>query len=167
MGWKDLVKNIAPVIGTALGSPIAGMALKFLGDKFLGNENASEQDVAKYILSASPDILLKLKQSDNEFAAKMAQVGVDLEKIAADDRKSARDRQIALRDPMPAILMILITIGFFGILTALIYHAVPLQAEQALNIMLGALGSAWLMGVAYYFGSSAGSRIKDLTLYKK
>lgn len=160
MDWKALVKKVAPVIGTALGSPIAGMALKFLGDKFLGNENATEQDIASYILSASPDTLLKLKQSDNEFAAKMAQVGVDLEKIAADDRASARNRQIAMHDWTPNILAFIFLVGYFLIQ----WHFANTPLTQGQEILSARIQDAMMLILAFFFGSSASSRAKDHVL---
>jgi hypothetical protein len=42
MNWKSIVKSIAPVLGTALGGPIAGGAIKMLSSALLGNENERE-----------------------------------------------------------------------------------------------------------------------------
>ena len=44
--WKTIVKSIAPTIGTALGGPLAGTAVKVLGNILLGNEDASHTEVA-------------------------------------------------------------------------------------------------------------------------
>jgi len=32
--WKKVVSTVAPVLGTALGGPLAGAATKFIADKF-------------------------------------------------------------------------------------------------------------------------------------
>ena len=62
MDWKALVKTVAPVLGTALGGPLGGAATKFLTGKLLGDENASEQELADFIGGASPEQLLQIKQ---------------------------------------------------------------------------------------------------------
>jgi hypothetical protein len=41
---------------------IAGAATKFIADKFLGNPNASEQEIVAQLSTASPDQLLKIKR---------------------------------------------------------------------------------------------------------
>lgn len=102
--------------------------------------------------------LEKLKQ-DGELA-KIAAEGQELQ-IAADDRKSAREREIAVKDKMPAVLAVLITAGFFGTLGYIIRYGVPQDNSQVLYMMLGTLGSAWVGVVGYYFGTSASSQTKN------
>lgn len=56
----------------------------------------------------------------------------------------------------PFILMILIAIGFFGLMLVLAFHSVPTENKDTLVTMLGDLGAAFGMVVGYYFGSSIG-----------
>jgi len=101
----------------------------------------------------------------------MAEMGFknveELERIEASDRASARGREIAVRDRTPALLALLVILGFFGVLTFMLLRAVPDEARDALMVMLGALGAAFMSVVAYYFGSSAGSARKDVILGDK
>jgi hypothetical protein len=48
-------------------------------------------------------------------------------------------------------------LGFFGILGFMLLFEVPEKNQTILNVMLGSLGTAWLAGVYYYFGSSTSS----------
>jgi hypothetical protein len=106
--------------------------------------------------------LLELQQNGE---LKLEEFEVKREEIAASDRNSARAREMHLKDSTPTILASLITIGFFTILGYMLTEGMPENGKDALLIMLGALGSAWTGVVAYYFGSSAGSRDKDHTIH--
>ena len=48
--------------------------------------DSSEKDVSKAMAAATPDQLLALKQADQDFAVRMRELDIDLEKIAASDR---------------------------------------------------------------------------------
>jgi hypothetical protein len=63
-------------------------------------------------------------------------------------------------DRTPAILAYMLTVGFFGLLLVLNFHAPPDANLAMMNIVLGSLGTAWLGAMAYYFGASAPSIIK-------
>lgn len=171
--WRTLVKSIAPTIGTALGGPLGGVAGLALS-KALGVDDAVAKDdtaLAAAVQGASPDQLLKLKQADQEFALQMQKLGFEnlqaLEAIAAGDRADARAREVKTGDWTPKALAIAITLGFFGLLAYLMKFEPPAGSKDILNVMLGALGTAWISIVTYYFGSSAGSDAKTAILARK
>ncbi len=124
-----------------------------------------EDDLAA-VTGATPDDLLKLKQADFEFKTKMKELDVDLERIASEDRSSAREREKAVRDRIPGLLSIFLTIGFFGVLACMLWRNPPPGSKDVLNVMLGSLGTGWITMLAYYFGSSAGSLAKNAILDK-
>jgi len=68
----------------------------------------------------------------------------------ADDRDSARKREIAVKDHTPAILAYGITVGFFFTLYYVFGHGVKAEMRDLANIMVGTLGTAWI-GVVQYF----------------
>ena len=165
--FGPLLGQIAPTIATALGGPLAGIAVKTLSAVMLGHENGSEDDVKAAMTSASPDQLVALKKIDAEFKAHMKELDIDLERIAAGDRDSARQMQRETKDWVPKLLAIVITIGFFGILVWMLVMGMPQTGTEALLMMLGALGTAWTGVVNFYYGSSAGSKAKNDLLAAK
>lgn len=164
--WKNIVGTVAPTIATALGSPLAGLAVAAIG-KIFGIDAATQEQVAQAVAGASPEDLLKLKQAEIEFQKRMAELEVDLVRISAADRDSARQRQIQVKDVTLPILAMSVTGGFFGVLMFMMVQEVPTSSKDVLNIMLGSLGTAWIQVMSYYFGSSQGSAKKDVLLAGK
>lgn len=163
--WKSIVGSVAPTLASALGGPLAGMAVSAVSQAVLGKADASEADIGEAISkSNNPDILLKLKTAEQEFAAKIKQLNIDLEKIAADDRNSARQREVAVRDSTPRNLAYLYTGGYFIMLVALFKFGVPNESRDLLNTLIGILSAAEVGIITYYFGSSAGSAKKSETM---
>lgn len=167
MDWKKIVAAVAPWIGTALTGPLGGMAVSAVADA-LGLSDKTEDAIKQAISGATPEQMLALKKADQDFAARMQELGFQnvqaLERIAADDRKSAREMQTTVRSKIPGVLAVLITLGFFGILIGMMAGWLKTDDNQALLIMLGALGAAWGAVVNFFFGSSADSQNKTRLL---
>jgi hypothetical protein len=159
MSWLE---QVAPTIATALGGPLAGLAVTAIA-KVIGID---EKDVQNTIDSGklSADQISQIKLAEIEFQKQTQELGLNFEKLAIDDRKSSREMQIATKSWVPSVLSMLVTIGFFGILIWLMIHPAD-TANTPLMIMLGSLGTAWTGIIAFYFGSSAGSSRKDEMLY--
>ena len=163
--FGPLLSSVAPSIATALGGPLAGMGVKALSKAFFGNENSTEEDLQSALSTASPDQLAQLKKVDNDFKVQMKSLDIDLERISADDRASARDMQKEVKDWIPRALAISVTLGFFAILIYMLIHGLPTTGNEALLLLLGALQTAWGGIIAFYFGSSSGSQKKDAMIY--
>lgn len=168
MDWKAIVGAVAPALGTALGGPLAGLAVSAISDALLGKPNGSEAEIAVALKAGGPDALLKLKEADQRFAVRMRELDVDLERLHQQDRGSAREREAKTGDSFtPRVLALLVTAGFFGVLGYLLVSGKPQAGGDALLVMLGSLGTAWTAIIAYYYGSSAGSSEKTALLAKR
>lgn len=166
MDWKSIIATVAPWIGTALGGPLGGMAVSAIANAF-GLSEKTVESVKAAISGATPEQLLALKKADQDFALRMQEIGfkqvADLEAIAVDDRKDARDMQKTTRSNIPAVLSVLVTSGYFGILVGMMLGALKVSDSQALLLMLGSLGTAWGMVISFWFGTtSEGTRKTEL-----
>lgn len=159
-----IIGAVAPTIATALGGPLAGMATKFISNALFGHQDGTTDDIQAALLNPTGDQLAALKRIDADFKVQMKQLDIDLERIAADDRDSARQMQIATKSWLPEVLAILVTIGFFGIIIYILKWGLPESGREALLLLLGSLGTAWTGVMAFYFGSSAGSQKKTEAL---
>ena len=161
MDFTQLLKTVAPWIGTALGGPLGGMAVQAAADA-LGISDKTVDAVKQALSGATPEQMLALKQADQNFALKMQELGfkqlADLEAIAAGDRKDARALQSATRSVVPAMLSGLVTIGYFGILVGLLKGWLTVaDNSQAMLLMLGSLSTGWGVVMAFWFGTTAAS----------
>ena len=165
--FGPLLGQVAPTIATALGGPLAGVAVKTLSNALFGHEDASEEQISEAMASATPDQLAAIKKIDADFKVQMKSLDIDLERIAAGDRDSARQMQKETKDWVPKALAIFITFGFFGVLIWMLVFGMPKTGTEALLMMIGSLGTAWTGVMQFYFGSSAGSKAKNDLLAAK
>ena len=145
----SLVKGIAPSIATALGSPLAGMAVSALAERF-GVED--EVEAVTKAIKADPEAAMKLKQLElDKFKAVLA------------DKDSARNREatIATSDKAPLLnklispALALIVVGaWVGIQFILINTTVPQEMRELVARVLGTLDGALMVILSYYFGAS-------------
>lgn len=160
--FLSILKQVAPWISAAATCNVPallGLAAQTVSG-VVGKPIASNSDaISAAIAGATPEQLLAIKQADAQMALQMQQLGFqqaeDLEKIAADDRASARQRQMTLKDRTPPILAFMVTLGFFGLLASMLTVNIPGGSEKIIDIMVGSLGGAWISVCNYYFGSSA------------
>jgi hypothetical protein len=159
----DWLKQIAPTIATALGGPLAGMAVSAIS-KAVGVEPDQVQDmIANNKMSAEQ--IAQVKLAEIELQKQAQELGLNFAKLEVEDRKSAREMQATTRSLMPPILAGAVTVGFFAIMTLMFFNKVD-SNNPAILMMLGSLGTAWTGIIAYYFGSSAGSQAKTDLLSK-
>lgn len=169
----NFLKKILPWVGAAATGNIpalVGMAAKQVGEIVGSSVNADPDSIAAAVAGATPDQIAKLRELDQQFQLQLQAMGFknaeELERIAAEDRASARAREITVKDKTPSILAAAVTVGFFFLLGAMIFHAMPAANSDLLQVMLGSLGTAWIMVMTYYFGSSAGSAEKTAMMGK-
>ena len=165
--FGPLLGQVAPSIATALGGPLAGIAVRTLSNALFGHEDASEQQVSEALAAATPDQLAAIKKIDADFKVQMKSLDIDLERIAAGDRDSARQMQQNTKDSTPKILAYFITFGFFGALVWILVFGLPQTGLEVILMMLGSLSTSWTGVVQFYYGSSAGSKAKTDALSAK
>lgn len=157
---NDFLMSVAPTIASALLGPLGGVAVAGLG-KVLGLDNATTATVTKAISEGkiSPDQIAEIKKLEMEYQAKEKELGFKFSELEFKDRDGARQMQIATKSSTPTVLTYMLTIGFFGVLGAMMYNP-ELKESAPLMIMLGSLGTAWTGSIAFWFGTTSGSMVK-------
>lgn len=158
----DWLAQIAPTIASCLGGPLAGMAVTAL-EKVLG---VSGDQVQKVLDSGklSGDQLVAIKQAEIEFQKSTQELGLNFEKLAVEDRGSARQMQINTKSFIVPTLACVIVGAFISMVGATLFGYSHIEGALA-GSLVGYLSAKCEQVVAFYFGSSQGSQNKDQLLY--
>ena len=163
MGIGSFFKSLVPylsVAAEAFGGPAGAIAASVL-TKVTG-ATVKPTDIANTIqnLSMSEAGRIQLDQAEKEYAETMARMGFEsaekLAQTAADDRASARNREVQVKDWMPRILSSGIVSGFL-VATFLVLGGHAKADSVMAGTLIGYLSAKCELVLAYYFGSSAGS----------
>lgn len=169
--WKKLIGNVAPMLATALGGPFAGAAVTAISESLGLGPNATDAEIAEKLASADPETLLRLKQAEQAFTVRMAELGFAnqqaLEQIAATDRDSARKREIAVGDRTPQILVFVLLAAWSLANYFLFSEAIPEGNKELLSRALGSLDTLLGLAFAYFYGSTSGGKLKSELLAAK
>lgn len=161
MDWKKTLATVAPALATALGSPLAGVAVG-MATKALGLPESSQEALQAAVMGGGPDTLLKLKEADYQFTLEMERLEVDILRIDADDRGSARQMAMSQGIWIQAILTALFC-GLFALLLNQIFTGVEVvhsTMRDIANFLLGTLTGILIQQMNFWFGSSEGSKRK-------
>lgn len=159
----NFLKKLAPFLSTglSLAGPYGAIASKILSPILGVKADAGEDQYSAALAKATPEQIEAIKKAEQDFQLQMKQLDIqstdDLEKIAAADRASAREMQVQTKSWIPGALAVTITVGFFALLSGMMFGKLKASDNQALLLLLGSLSMAFGAVVSYYFGSSAGS----------
>lgn len=152
----SLLKNVAPVLATAVAGPAGGAAVGWIADK-LGIPDATVDGITE-ALTGNPEMTMKLKELDLEYA-----------KLDAQDRDSARQAYAAVatsehatkldKAVVPILALGTVTLAFVFI-AILMFRDVPVDQQQMIIFALGFITSSAGQVLSFYFGSSQGSKDK-------
>lgn len=162
----DWLKSLAPTIATVLGGPLAGMAVQAIGSA-MGMSDATSERINEVLTSGNMtgEQVAAVKKAEIDLKAKLAELQIKPEEIAAEDRKSARE--LAKVNMLPQmVLSAIYSVGYFTLLYQFTTGdvVIPLQNKDLLLPLLGVMTAAQVQIMNFWFGSSAGSTLKNKML---
>lgn len=167
MDWSTTLRALAPTVASALLGPLGGIAVAAIGNA-IGIAAPTQDKIAKAFTSGqlTPEALEKIKLLELQFQNDEAERGFKYAELEFKDVDSARQMQIATQSKMPALLTIMVTVGFFGILSLMFFHP-ELRGNEIVMVMVGQLSAVWAGCVAFYTGTTFGSANKNALLAAK
>jgi len=159
----DWLKSIAPTIATALGGPLAGMAVEAVS-KAIGVDPSEVQNTINSG-KMTADQIASLQTAEIALKARAQEMGLDFEKLAVADRASARQMQISTNSFVPPTLSIMIVVAWSAVQYFLLTHIIDPSMRELIARVLGTLDGALMLVLSFYFGSSSGSQAKDAMIH--
>jgi hypothetical protein len=146
------VSKVAPLLGSVLGSPFAGVAISLIAQAF--GVNPHNLDEVANAINASPESNIKLKTLEYEHAETLAKIASTDYSTEVDDRKDARKNSVLYKDFLRHMAY-LVTAGFFGALFML-FMPIPFNTSERelLSMLVGMLVSKWQTIIDFFYGSS-------------
>lgn len=163
MDWKAIIGGIAPTIATALGGPLAGLAVESLG-KALGMDQPTVKKVQDALTQGqlSGEQIAQIKQAELALQIRMRELDISEEQLYASDRDSARRRESAVQDQTPRNLAYVVVGGFLALVLGTLLGYAHVDSVLA-GTLVGYLSAKCEQVLAYYFGSSrSGDRKTEL-----
>jgi len=150
----DWLNKIIPTIGNLLGGPLGGAAASAAADA-LGLSDKTKAAVERAIGGGlTPEQMASLQAADIAFKQRLADLGIESEKLAVQDRADARAMQTATNSRVPAILGFTLVGTFLTIICMLLTGDMKLWDNQTLTMLLGQLTGAVTAVIAFYYGAS-------------
>lgn len=164
MDWLKTLKTLAPTVASAVLGPLGGIAVAAIGNA-MGVDAPTQDKIAKAFTSGqlTPEALARLKELELDYQNQEAERGFKFSELEYKDREGARSMQVATHSKMPAILTVMVTCGFFGVLSLLFFHP-ELRGNEIVMVMVGQLSAVWAGCVTFYTGTTFSSANKNTML---
>jgi hypothetical protein len=165
----DWLKTIAPTIATAMGGPLAGMAVDAIGSA-LGMKDATKEQVKDLLASGTltSDQMASIKQADASLKVRMKELEIDMEKVHAGDRNSAREMAARTGDVWTPRLMAIVVFMVWGAVNYKLFNGtINGDMRELVARALGTLDAVLMAVIYYYYGSSSSSAAKTEAMARK
>lgn len=114
--------------------------------------------------TAEPEAQADPAPVDKPVSSNIQAIADNIAKIAANGASSGAEAATGSPFTVPFLLMMLVTLGLFGLLMIMCFHEVPDKNAATVNTGIGLIATGWSIGVGYFWGSSAQSKTKDSTI---
>ena len=136
----NIVKSIAPAVGSLIGGPLAGIAVSWLGEKLLGNSGTKPAELIAAL--KDPAIIVKLQELENQIT--LAQIASQNKQIDV-NIEEAKSEGFFKSGARPAALWLAVIGWGYNFVIVPICHsfgipAVGIDTDQIVYLLGGLLG---------------------------
>jgi len=164
MDWLNTLKTLAPTVASAFGGPLAGGAVAAIG-AILGQSNPTTATVQQAIETAqlTPDHIAAIRELELKYQNDEKERGFKYVELEFKDRDSARQMAMSTKSRVPEFLSYAILIGGAAMIGSVMAGVAKVDSVLA-GTLIGYVTAEMKQVLAYWLGSSAGSKDKDATI---
>lgn len=160
----DFLASLAP--GKAVGDAVSSVVGKIAD---IAGQYITDPTERQAFMVEAETLKQQGIQEGHEYDLKVREQANAAYLTEVDDRKDARAREVALPVNGIGIYMMwglgaLATLGFLGLIAALIFLEIPAANREVLVLLTGILGGIVTSIYSYCFGSSAGAKASGDTM---
>jgi len=165
--WKKTIGAIAPTVATALGGPLAGGVVAFLGD-LLGISEPTQDKIATAFQNGNltGDQITAIKMKEMELRNEEAERGFKYADLEFRDRDSARKANVegGTQKHLFWLSLLLLSVSL-GSEVWILFHGLPKELpDMIVGRILGLLDGVALLVLSYWYGTTNGSTQKTQLL---
>jgi hypothetical protein len=154
------LKQLAPTVASAILGPLGGIAVAAIGS-VLGVSDATQDKIAEVIKNGqlTPEQIGEIKKLEMQYQENERERGFKYAELEFKDRDSARAREVGTKDNTNKILAFVVIGAFLAMVGATLLGYAKVESVLA-GTLVGYLSAKAEQVLAYYFGSSSGSKAK-------
>ena len=157
---KQVLKTVAPLAATAVGSPALGGVVSKLIGTALGESD--EALIEQKLAEADPATLTALKNIDKDLRIEMKRLGIQEQEIYLADTQDARGMAKHFGKIWPQFsIAVALTLMIAAVIYALFWVNIPEGSAEVLYMVLGALLREWGASISFFVGTTKGSQDKS------
>ena len=158
--WKKTLAAFAPTVASALGGPLAGGIVQFIGD-LVGLQQPTQDKIAKIFENGqlTGEQIQAIKMKEMELVNEEKERGFRYAELEFKDRDSARKANVdgGVQKHIFWLSMLLLAVCI-GAECVVLFHGVPREADQIIvGRILGLLDSITLLVLGYWYGTTNSS----------
>ncbi len=156
-----IVKQVAPTLLAGVAGP-GGLLAATIAKKVLGNEAMSDDQLEEAVATATgtADGLAKLRTIEAELQKAEVEYGFKFQELEVNDRADARAMAEATSILPQVALSALFIVGYFTMMGLFFSEHLTIPMDDSFKILLGVLTASIPQILAFWFGSSIGSKQK-------
>lgn len=175
---SQVVSRFSPLLGSAIAIPSAFNLIDILLSRFKVPHDQPEklidtidnhEEAEGILLDIQNNLYLELQHiaanhAANVLLTEQVKLQEETKRLDIDRLNVESARELAKISKIPAYLSLVVLVGFFTIMSMVVFIPIEAKDQNVLYILVGTLATNFSTVIAYWIGSSQSSKVKDIEI---